>query len=227
MASAAKRSPKPRRGRPTQPELEKRKARVVQVAEDLFMMHGYAGTSVSEISKRSRVSPRLITAHFGGKSAIFTQVINQRSLRASQLAEETSAAETLEGVLLGAAKFAWTTAYSPGAISFLRLVVGEGERFENHTAEIARNSSHYFYGSMERIFIDLRRRGLIDVDDTALTAKMFIDLVIGYSPLQAAMGYWGRVPDDAETQAKVRLFAEAIAAQGQSKARTRKLAAAG
>ena len=227
MASTAKRSSKPRRGRPTQTELEKRKARVVQAAEDLFMMHGYAGTSVSEISKRSRVSPRLITAHFGSKSEIFTQVINQRSLRASQLAEETSTAETLEGILLGAAKFAWTASYSPGAISFLRLVVGKGERFENHTAEIARNSSHYFYCAIERIFIDLRRRGLIDIGDTALAAKMFIYLIIGYAPPQAAMGYWDRVPDDAETKVKVRFFAEAIAAQGQSKGRTKKLAAAG
>src|ERR1700753_3015639 len=181
MAPTAKRSPKPRRGRPTQSDLEKRKARVVQVAEDLFMTRGYAGTSVSEISKRSRVSPRLITAHFGDKSEIFTQVINQRSLRASLLAEKTSAAETLDEILLGAANFAWTAAYSPGAISFLRLVVGEGERFENHTAEIARNSSLYFYGSMEKIFADLKERGLVEVDDTALTPKMFIHLAIAHS----------------------------------------------
>lgn len=212
MATLAKRSlKKPVRGRPTQSELEKRKARVLEVAEDLFMTRGYAGTSVSEISKRSRVSPRLIASHFGDKAEIFTQIINARNVRASLLAEETSFGDTLEGILFGAAKFAWTAAYSPGAIRFLRLVVGEGERFETHTAMIAKVSSEQFYGDMEKIFARLKERGLVEISDPARAAKFFIDLIVGYSPPQAAMGFWDRVPDDNELRDKVAFFVRAIA----------------
>jgi len=35
----------------------------------------------------------------------------------------------------------------------VRVVVGEGERFETHTSEIARVSSIVFYGEMEK-FLD-------------------------------------------------------------------------
>jgi AcrR family transcriptional regulator len=156
---------KPPRGRPTQSDLEKRKARVLEVAAKLFMTRGYEGTSLAQVSKLARVSPRMISAHFGNKADIFTQVINARTISASLLAAETATGDTLEEILYGAAKFAWTAAYSPGAISFLRLVVGEGERFETHTKEIARVTSILFYGEMERIFVDLAKRKMISVAD--------------------------------------------------------------
>ena len=111
---------KPPRGRPTQSDLEKRKARVLEVASKLFMTRGYEGTSLAQVSKLARVSPRMISAHFGNKADIFTQVINARTVSASLLAAETATGETLEDILYGAAKFAWTAAYSPGAVSFLR-----------------------------------------------------------------------------------------------------------
>ena len=213
---------KPPRGRPTQSDLEKRKARVLEVASKLFMNRGYEGTSLAQVSKLARVSPRMISAHFGNKADIFTQVINERSISASLLAAETATGDTLEEILYGAAKFAWTAAYSPGAISFLRLVVGEGERFETHTSEIARVSSILFYGEMERIFADLVERKLISVANPAAISKYFIDLIIGFSPPQAAMGYWDLVPDGDELKDKVHFFVfglEAMAAADQAKAR--------
>jgi AcrR family transcriptional regulator len=213
---------KPPRGRPTQSDLEKRKARVLEVASKLFMNRGYEGTSLAQVSKLARVSPRMISAHFGNKADIFTQVINERTISASLLAAETATGDTLEEILYGAAKFAWTAAYSPGAISFLRLVVGEGERFETHTSEIARVASKLFYGEMEKIFVDLVERKLISVPDPAAISKYFIDLMIGYSPPQAAMGYWDLVPDCDELKGKVHFFClglEAMAAVDHAQAR--------
>jgi TetR/AcrR family transcriptional repressor of mexJK operon len=201
---------RPPRGRPTQSDLEKRKARVLEVASKLFMTHGYAGTSLAEVSKLARVSPRMISAHFGNKADVFTQIILERSVQASLLAAETSSGSTLEEILYGAAKFAWTAAYSPGAISFLRLVVGEGERFETHTAEIARTTSAVFYGEMERIFVDLVDRGIVAISDPKAISKYFIDFIVGFSPPQAAMGYWDLVPDDEEIREKVALFSAAL-----------------
>ena len=188
---------------------------MLEVAETLFMTRGYAGTSVSEISKRTRVSPRLISAHFGEKADIFAQVIRARVSRAFSLARETSAEGSLEDILFATARFALSSAYSPDAINFVRLVVGEGKRFESQTAEIARVSSDHFYGEMERIFNDLNRRGLIDASDTGLISKIFIDLVIGFSMPQAAMGYWALVPGDAELRAKVHLFQKGLASNGK------------
>lgn len=200
-----------RRGRPTPLQLEKRKQRVLEVAGALFVRHGFAGTTVSEIAKRSRVSPRLISAHFGDKTRIFAEVIRENNSQALHLAEETGPGGSLEEILFGVARFAWTMAYSPSAISFLRLLVGEGGRFTDKTSEIAKRASDDFFGRMEGIFIDLMQRGLVPDGDAQRLAKYFVDLIVGFSLVQAGMGYWDRVPDDDEIKDKIGLFCRSIA----------------
>jgi TetR/AcrR family transcriptional repressor of mexJK operon len=201
------RSPKrPLRGRPTQDELERRKQRVIDTATRLFMDHGYAGTSVAEIAKSARVSPRMIASHFGDKADIFTQVINERTFQASQLAEETANKSSIEEILFGAAKFAWISVYSPGALAFTRFIVAEGGRFADVTSQICREASMEFYGAMNRIFIGLYERGLIRRNDHEKTAKYFVDLMVGIAIPHAAMGFMDYVPDDDELREKIRFF---------------------
>ena len=45
-------------GRPTASELERRKARVMEVATELFISHGYAGTSLIDIARGAAVVKR-------------------------------------------------------------------------------------------------------------------------------------------------------------------------
>jgi len=208
--TAAKR---PRGGRPTQEQLDERKARVLEIAESLFIARGFSSTTVAEIAKLSGVSPRLITAHFGDKTEIFTGIIKAENTRAAHFADEVENEGTLEEVLFGAAKFAWTIAYAPNAVSFLRLLLGEGERFSRETAEIAERSSDQFFASMEHIFARLIERALIPPGDTRTLAKYFVDLIIGFSLVQAGMGYWDRVPNEHELLDKIKFFCRAM---GQS-----------
>jgi AcrR family transcriptional regulator len=198
---------KPLRGRPTPAELERRKARVLDIAKTLFMKHGYAGTSVARIAQTARVSPRMITAHFGDKASIFTQVITERNARYSLAVTEVAAdSNSLEDILFGVAKYAWSTSYSPEALAFTRLIVGEGERFFEQTSAIARISSESYRGSMTEIFRELHSRGLFTRDDPKRSAKYFIDLIVGTSAPQAAMGYTELVPTDDEIRLKIRIF---------------------
>lgn len=197
-------------GRPTTAQLAQRKARVLQVAEKLFTSHGFAGTSVAEISKLSRVSPRLIASHFGDKSAIFSAVIDVRSERAFTLATDATAADCLEDILFGAARFAWTVAYAQDAVEFQRLVVAEGSRFTEATSNIARKASDHFFGEMEAIFEITAQKGMTPAGDYSRIAKYFVDLIVGFSLVQAGMGYWDRVPDDAELRDKIRFFCRSL-----------------
>ena len=95
-------------------------------------------------------------------------------------------------------------------------MVGEGERFETHTSEIARVSSILFYGEMEKIFADLNERKIVAISDPRAISKYFIDLIIGFSAPQAAMGYWDLVPDCDEIKGKVRLFCAALNAMAKA-----------
>jgi AcrR family transcriptional regulator len=202
---------KPRPGRPTTLDLEKRKAKVLSIAEELFLDRGYLGTTVAEVAKRAGVSPRLISTHFGDKAGLFMRIIEDWSARFSRYAVDQDFNKPLEAILLDAAKLAWQTAYSQDSIRFLRLVVGEGGRFRTHTSEIARTSTHNLMAPLEATFSELAARGLIASPDPTQTCKIFLDLVVGYSPPQAAMGYWDRVPDDEEVRGKVKFFCSALA----------------
>lgn len=204
---------KARSGRPTPAQLEARKARVLEIATKLFIERGYAATPVSEIARLSRVSPRLITAHFGDKPEIFTAIIMQANERAFSAANEIEPNEKLEEVLLRAARFAWKTCYSPNAISFLRMAVGEGERMADQTSAIAERSSDHFFEEIETFFIYLLGKGMIESGDPKRLAKYFVDLMVGFSLVQAGMGYWDRVPDDAELRDKIMFFCRATRKQ--------------
>src|SRR5579872_6102170 len=207
-----------RAGRPTTDDLEKRKAKVLAIAEELFLARGYLGTTMAEVAKRARVSPRLITAHFGDKAGLFMRIIEGWSADFARHAPEQDIDKPLEAILYDAAQFAWQTAYSREAVRMQRLVVGEGDRFQTLTTEIARNSTRNLMAPLEAIFANLSARGLIDSADPVRACKFFLDLIVGYSPPQAAMGYWGRVPDDAELRGKVRFFCHALSADGRLQA---------
>ena len=197
---------KPPRGRPTSIELERRKARVLDVASELLMKNGYGGTSIAEIAKVARVSYRMIIAHFGDKTGIYTQVVNQRSISAFRIAEAAQTASTLEGILFGIAKSAWTAMYDPQAIRSHRLLVAEGERFVEQTSEIARKSSEEFYNVIEKDFADLYDRKMIQRNDPKKSAKYFVDLINGLALSQASVGYMDPIPDDDEIREKIDLF---------------------
>ena len=200
-------------GRPTQAQLEARKARVLAAAEELFVARGFAGTPVAEIARLSRVSPRLITAHFGDKADIFTAIIRRNNDRALTVANEINPGDTLDDILFRAAKFTWITTYSPSSISFLRMSMGEGDRMVAMTSEVAKKSSDHYFGQIEAIFQGLLDRGLIGRGDPRRLAKYFVDLMVSFSLVQAGMGYWDRGPDDAELRDRIAFFCRAVASE--------------
>ena len=55
-------------------EVESSRSTILECAERLFLEHGYAGTSMSEIAKASGVAKSLIHHHFGTKEALWTAV---------------------------------------------------------------------------------------------------------------------------------------------------------
>ena len=58
------------RGRPAgRPDI---KGHLARTARDLFVEHGYAGTSVRAIARAAEVDPALVSYHFGSKAGLFS-----------------------------------------------------------------------------------------------------------------------------------------------------------
>ncbi|MEU8153118.1 TetR family transcriptional regulator [Micromonospora sp. NPDC048986] len=52
------------------------KARIAEAARELFLKHGYPGTTVRAIAAAAGVDPALINYHFGSKQGLFSQSLN-------------------------------------------------------------------------------------------------------------------------------------------------------
>ena len=69
-------APKPRRGRPRDPE---RQQRILEAARSHFYAHGLERASVDAIAADAGVSKMTIYSHFSSKEGLFEAVVNQRT----------------------------------------------------------------------------------------------------------------------------------------------------
>ena len=65
-------------GRPTAPapRAQRKRADVLAAAEELFLAYGYLGTDMDDLATRARVSKPTVYAHFGGKEALFVEIVS-------------------------------------------------------------------------------------------------------------------------------------------------------
>ncbi|MEO3744800.1 TetR family transcriptional regulator [Plantactinospora sp. B5E13] len=52
------------------------RSRIAEVARELFLRHGYQGTTVRAVAAAAGVDPALISYHFGSKQGLFGQSLN-------------------------------------------------------------------------------------------------------------------------------------------------------
>ncbi len=111
--------PRPEPVAETQPEA---RDRLVEAAERLFARHGFAATSVRDITKAADCNVAAINYHFGGKENLYREVFRRglNSLRERRIGSiHRTLAEAADGATLEMLLEAFTAA-------FLEPVVGSG-----------------------------------------------------------------------------------------------------
>src|SRR5688572_20090882 len=63
--------------RPVKPQHETR-TRILDAAEELFMQHGFEGTSMRQLTARAGVNLAAVNYHFGSKDALIEAVFKRR-----------------------------------------------------------------------------------------------------------------------------------------------------
>jgi AcrR family transcriptional regulator len=195
-----------RAGRPTSAELERRKATVMQVATALFVQHGYAATSLVDIAKAAGVATRTLYQHFGDKEAIFFEVVTARESGAvfphPNLAEDA----TLFDALMQMARYICEVSLRERSIDLMRLVIAESRRFPEFMSALCGKTFDRFRVNVAEMFDELAARKLAPAIDSRKSAELFLDLILGSTPLLVYAGWTAGGPADAELEAKVELF---------------------
>jgi TetR/AcrR family transcriptional repressor of mexJK operon len=204
--TAAARRDAPRAGRPTSAELERRKAKVMQVATSLFVQHGYAATSLVDIAKAASVATRTLYQHFGDKEAIFLEVLTARESGAVYPQPSIEEDPTLFEAFMHVARYICDVSFRPRSVDLMRLMIAESRRFPDFMRTLSGKTFARFTANVAGMLDEISRRKLAPPFDSAASAALFSDLILGSMPLMVYAGLAATRPTDEELEAKVELF---------------------
>ena len=171
---------------------ENRCQRFVEVAEQLFLAHGFAGTSVNEVVKQAGGSLATLYAQYGSKeelfeavmqrraSTLFTDIIGALEKRRPQLPDVRDELLSLAGTI-------HSQILSAGSLAMFRLAVNEGPKFPTVRHAVLNSGLDQFLKRLAEYFAGLSRDRL-HIDDPAIAAEEFLRLVQGQQRLIAACG---------------------------------------
>jgi len=227
-----KAKPKRRRanqaGRPTAAELERRKARVMEVATELFVSNGYAATSLVDIARGAGVATRTLYQHFGDKEALFREVIFARDAAFAIAKPTVEDGDTLFSALMRAGQYAIDVTYRQQSIGLMRLMIAESQRFPEFMRSVANSIFSRFRRNIEKVFVALEAAELIPAGDHARSALLFADLVQGSHPIMTYTNWDANPPSAEDIRERVDLFIQGrFGAKIASTANTRKARMAG
>lgn len=194
-----------RAGRPTAAELERRKLKIMSVATEMFLTHGFAATTLLDIAKQAGVATRTLYQHFGDKEAIFRDVISASDtvvVAPPVLKDDDDVASALTKM----ANYSYAIALRPRTIERMRLMIAESTRFPELMGEVATAIFTNFTSTLARLFQEMADKGMIPAGDHRETARLFSDLLLGNRAVMMYFGWVSGPPSDAAIGVRIDLF---------------------
>jgi TetR/AcrR family transcriptional regulator, mexJK operon transcriptional repressor len=177
-----------RGGRPSRQQSAQLADRILDVAEKLFLGHGFGTTSIEAVAKHAGISKRTFYHRFPGKERLFEAVVRRLMERwLPPFDTGLLSPPNLSEALHGAAEYMLRIALTPEALALHRLVIHEAQRFPS----LARIMHELGAASgIERIASHLEPRitsGELRAIDPRFAAEQFI-LSVVTGPQRRALG---------------------------------------
>jgi AcrR family transcriptional regulator len=201
---------RPRRGgRPTLEEAAQLDQDVRERALQLFLEHGYGGTSMDAIARAAGTTKASLYARFESKEVVFSSVLEWAIRRSDWPTPDTdpSDLDDLEGALMAIAHAAVRRALDPSMVKLARIAIAEAGRFP----DIARRTHAVASWPRRQLVVDLLKRhaatGAIVADAPELLAEHFLAMVAGMPARLASFGIVRDAEDqEHHTEVAVQLF---------------------
>ncbi|MBV9873127.1 MAG: TetR/AcrR family transcriptional regulator [Verrucomicrobia bacterium] len=169
---------------------EQKRHTVLQSAEELFLAHGFNGTSMDEVAVQAGVSKQTVYNQFANKASLFVEVVQSMTAQAAKRVQtEMREPKNLAQVateLSGHAERLLTIVMTPKLLRLRRLVIAEADRFP----ELGRALYDGGPGrAIAGLAVSLQRwadRDLLSIGDAKVAATQFNWLVMG-EPINQAM----------------------------------------
>lgn len=187
----------------------RKRVAILNAARDLFLQHGYLGTSMDDVAAEAKVSKQTVYKHFGDKRRMFLELLtgdmDGADATVALLARAVPDSEDLETDLRAFARAYLSAVLRPHLMRLRRLVIGEAERFPELAAAWYANGPARAYAMFADWFEVLSQRGLLRVEDPFLAAEYFNWLILSV-PLNEAMAR--PIDDSAASEQYVHRYAD-------------------
>jgi len=174
-------------------QLAARREQLIAVAEQLFLQHGFANTSVNAIVRDAGGSLATLYAEFGSKEALFESVLSERAARFFP-EEQSAPRQTLDAQaeLRALATHMLKRMLSDDGLAVYRIAVHEAPRFPALRKALLEVGMPGLLDRTARYLRGLADRDALTIGESAdaarLAASQFIALVQGQLVFSAACG---------------------------------------
>ena len=164
-------------------------AAILAAAREVFLDVGYGAASMDEIARRARVAKQTIYNHFGGKDALFGEIITKLCddlLRPLSQPELRSGSP--EATLAALAQEVMALMLEPSSLALHRLLVAEAPRFPELGAAAYRTGVERPVAALASYLDEQSRLGALAVPDARLAAEQFFGMLVGQIQIRALLG---------------------------------------
>jgi TetR/AcrR family transcriptional repressor of mexJK operon len=181
---------------------------IMAAGRELFLSHGFQGTSVDQIAESAEVSKQTVYKHFGDKRelllAIVGSVIGDAVKPFLEQVATLRESTDLEAALVALGADYLGSVLSEPVVQLRRLVVGEANRLPELARHYYEHAPAETLSALADAFDDLAHRGQLEVTDSAVAAEHFAFLVVGRS-IDKALFFGGpRTLSDLDVEQHVR-----------------------
>lgn len=166
-----------------------KRAAILEAARQLFIKHGYSGTSMDAIAEAAPVSKPTLYNHFQGKSDLFAAVITDRCQDLLSVVNrvQTDDSDAHAGLTAIAAAFV-ELLYSEDALVLYRLIIAEQQYFPELGETLYRSGPQPVLETLSSYLDTLKSNHILFIEDTQMGSRIFISLLKGDEHFRCLLG---------------------------------------
>src|SRR5262245_11386741 len=188
--------------RPGSARIDAKRAAILRAGKQVFLRHGFGGTSMDAVAAHARVSKMTVYRHFGSKEDLFAGVITELCEQiVEEDLEDMLKREPPEALRAFAGKMI-AIVFAPDSVQLHRIVVAESRRFPRLGKYFYANGPEACIAMLAAYFKRNRRNPAFRIRDPRRAAEEFLELLRGYAHLRALLGI-EKAPSAQEIGARV------------------------
>lgn len=163
---------------PRTPRGELRREGILKAAREVFMEHGYAGTSIEEVVRRVGGSKASLYSYFGSKEGLFGDIIAMQCNEfMSTLVIPTGPDQDIAGTLGELARRFLKVFLQPERRSLFRIIIAEAPRFPELAKRFYENGPLRARRLLGAYLRAQHEAGLLHCPDADTAASLYIEMV--------------------------------------------------